>query len=111
MATGLFAFPKGADMNTQAKPPAPLFPLGQVVATPGALAALAQANQSTWTLLQRHVRGDWGDISVEDQQENDFSVQQALRILSAYTLSTGVKLWLLTEADRSYTTVLLPAEY
>jgi hypothetical protein len=98
-------------MNTQAKRQTPLFPLGQVVATPGALAALAEANQNPWALLQRHVRGDWGDIPVEDQQENDFSVPQALRILSAYTLSTGVKLWLLTEADRSYTTVLLPAEY
>jgi hypothetical protein len=98
-------------MNTQAKRQTPLFPLGQVVATPGALAALAEANQSPWALLQRHGRGDWGDIPVEDQQENDFSVPQALRILSAYTLSTGVKLWLLTEADRSYTTVLLPAEY
>lgn len=89
----------------------PLFPVGQVVATPGALAALAAAGQTPWALLQRHQAGDWGDIPPEDRQENEFSVQQGLRLLSAYTLTTGVKLWLLTEADRSYTTLLLPEEY
>lgn len=89
----------------------PRVALGQVVATPGALDALLQANQTPFEFLARHVVGDWGEVPTEDQQENDFSVQQRLRILSAYTLSTGVKLWVLTEADRSYTTVLLPSEY
>jgi hypothetical protein len=90
---------------------APLFRLGQVVATPGALAALQEAGQDPLTLLPRHQSGDWGEVPAEDKQENDFSVQQGFRILSAYTLSTGVKLWLITEADRSATTFLLPAEY
>lgn len=89
----------------------PRFTLGQVVATPGALDTLRQANQTPFEFLQRHQAGDWGEVSPEDKQENDFSVVQGFRILSAYTLNTGVKLWLLTEADRSYTTLLLPEEY
>jgi len=90
---------------------APLFRLGQVVATPGALEALQAAGQDPLDLLRRHQSGDWGEVPMEDKQENDFSVQHGFRILSAYTLSTGVKLWLITEADRSATTFLLPAEY
>lgn len=89
----------------------PRFALGQVVATPGALAALNAAGQTPWGLLERHQTGDWGEVSVADKQENDLSVEQGFRILSAYTLSTGVKVWLLTEADRSYTTLMLPEEY
>lgn len=72
---------------------------------------ITEAGQSPWALLQRHQGGDWGELDAEDQQENDFSVQQGLRILSAYTLTTGVKVWLITEYDRSYTTLLLPSEY
>lgn len=98
-------------MSTHAKPQVPLFPLGQVVATPGALEALAEAGQTPLALLRRHQAGDWGDLDTEDKQENDYSVQHELRILSAYTLRTGVKLWLITEWDRSYTTLLLPSEY
>ncbi len=98
-------------MNTQHAKQSPLFPLGQVVATPGALAALQEARQHPLELLRRHQAGDWGEVPAEDQQENDFSVTHDLRILSAYTLRSGVKLWLITEADRSYTTLLLPAEY
>lgn len=89
----------------------PRFALGQVVATPGALDALRETNQTPFEFLSRHVAGDWGEVSAEDSQENEFSVQHGLRILSAYTLTTGVKLWLITEADRSYTTLLLPSEY
>ena len=89
----------------------PLFRLGQVVATPGALEALQAAGQDPLDLLRRHQSGDWGEVPEEDKQENDFSVQQGFRILSAYTLTTGVKLWLITEWDRSVTTVLLPQEY
>jgi hypothetical protein len=96
-------------MSTQAA--RPLFPLGQVVATPGAIAALQEAGQQPLALLRRHQAGDWGDLSAADKQENDFSVTHELRILSAYTLRTGVKVWLLTEADRSSTTVLTPHEY
>jgi len=98
-------------MSTHAKPQTPLFPLGQVVATPGALQALAEAGQTPLALLRRHQCGDWGDLDAEDKAENDFSVTHGLRILSAYTLNTGVKLWLITEADRSYSTLLLPSEY
>ena len=59
----------------------PLFPLGQVVATPGALEALAEAGQTPWALLQRHQAGDCGEVPPEDQQENDFSVEHGLRLL------------------------------
>lgn len=89
----------------------PRFALGQVVATPGALAAFQAAGQTPLALLRRHQTGDWGDVLPEDAQENELSLAQGFRILSAYTLTTGVKIWLLTEADRSTTTVLLPSEY
>ena len=87
------------------------FPLGQVVATPGALRALERAEQLPAEFLDRHVNGDWGDVPEEDKQENELSVEQGFRILSAYTTSTGDKLWILTEADRSATILMLPEEY
>jgi hypothetical protein len=87
------------------------FLLGQLVATPGALAALEEAGQNALEFLSRHVHGDWGEVPAEDKKENDFSVLNTLRILSAYTLTTGVKIWIITEADRSATTILLPEEY
>jgi hypothetical protein len=63
-------------------------------------------------LLQRHVNGDWGDLSEDDRRENELSVREGFRILSAYILPrTRVKLWIITEADRSVTTFLLPSEY
>jgi hypothetical protein len=86
-----------------------LFSLGRIVATPGALAALQDAHQAAQEFLSRHARGDWGDLTEEDQKENDFSVFRSLRLLSAYHLSTGVTLWIITEADRSATTLLLPS--
>ena len=87
------------------------FLLGQLVTTPGALAALSQANQNPVEFLSRHQLGDWGEVPTEDKKENDFSVLNGLRILSAYTLTTGVKIWIITEADRSVTTILRPEEY
>ena len=87
------------------------FSLGRVVSTPGALEALAEANVPPWPYLARHQRGDWGDVPPEDAQENELSVREGFRILSAYTLPSGTKIWLITEADRSVTTLLLPAEY
>ena len=87
------------------------FPLGQVVATPGALSALEKAEQHPAEFLDRHVNGDWGEVPEADKQENERSVEQGFRILSAYTTSAGDKLWILTEADRSATTILLPEEY
>lgn len=89
----------------------PLFNLGQVVATPGALEALQQAGDNAAQFLRRHVTGDWGQVSAEDAAENDFSVQNGYRILSVYRLSDGTKIWIITEADRSSTTILLPEEY
>ena len=86
-------------------------PLGQVVVTPGALQALEEAGQSPREFLRRHVVGDWGELGEEDRVENEFSVAKGFRILSSYTLSTGEKLWIITEADRSATTLLLPEEY
>ena len=87
------------------------FPLGQVVATPGALSALEKAEQLPAEFLDRHVNGDWGRVPDEDKQENEFSVEHGFRILSAYTTSAGDRVWVLTEADRSTTTILLPSEY
>jgi len=87
------------------------FPLGQVVATPGALAALQGTGESPLTFLQRHAQGDWGDLDEEDKQENEFSLTRYLRLLSAYTLKDGTHIWIITEADRSATTILLPSEY
>jgi hypothetical protein len=98
-------------VEREATEPKPLFALGEVVATPGAVMALGAADQSPLALLARHVTGDWGELDEHDQRENAFSVKHGLRILSAYTLETGVKLWLITEADRSVTTFLLPEEY
>ena len=89
----------------------PRFPLGKVVATPGALGALEAAKQDPLELLRRHARGDWGEVCAKDARENDLSVDRGFRILSAYTLSTGVKVWVITEADRSSTCILLPEEY
>ena len=88
------------------------FPLGQVEGTPGAIGAMEEAGQDPAQLLGRHVSGDWGDVGEDDANENEFSVTRHLRILSEYTLPrTGVKMWVITEADRSKTTFLLPSEY
>ena len=87
------------------------FLLGRVVATPGALEPLQAAGQLPFAYLYRHQTGDWGDLCAEDKAENELSVAEGYRILSAYTLTTGVKIWLITEWDRSVTTLLLPQEY
>ena len=87
------------------------FPLGQIVATPAALEALLQARQSPLDFLARHIRGDWGEVCQEDRQENELALQQGFRLLSVYTTKAGEKLWVISEADRSATTLLLPADY
>lgn len=89
----------------------PLFTLGRVVATPGALAAIESSGQQPGDFLARHVRGDWGDLNTHDIAENEFSLQHGLRLLSAYHTNSGEKLWVITEADRSSTCILLPEEY
>ncbi len=92
-------------------PTIPLFPAGQIVATPGALAALEHANRSPLEFLSRHLRGDWGDLCQEDKTENELSLKYGYRLMSSYPVSVTEKLWIITEADRSVTTLLLPEEY
>jgi hypothetical protein len=89
----------------------PLFSLGQIVATPGALAALEKAGQSPTEFLSRHMRGEWGDVPDDDKRENQFSLERGFRLLSSYRTNANDKIWVVTEADRSATTILLPEEY
>ena len=91
---------------------ASLFALGQLVATPGALALLAGAHANPAELLARNQAGDWGEVPPEDARENELSVLRGLRILSSYRVGEGgEKVWIITEADRSSTCILLPEEY
>lgn len=104
---------------------APRFALGQLVATPGALELLEQTGFSALALVSRHVHGDWGDCCDEDKATNEAAVRQRMRVMSVYRLvdaealqqtpqdkrSSLPTLWIITEADRSATTLLLPSEY
>jgi hypothetical protein len=93
------------------------FELGQVVATQGALAALEDANQSALPFVQRHQQGDWGDICKEDKKLNDEAIafegdiDKQNRVMSSYMTNKNVKIWIITEYDRSVSTVLLPSDY
>jgi hypothetical protein len=87
------------------------FNLGTILATPGALEALENSGQAPAEFLSRHANSDWGDVDAADAAENELSVAEGFRILSAYKTRKGVKLWVITEADRSATTILLPDEY
>jgi len=89
----------------------PKFPLGRIVATPGALAALERANQTPLEFLARHATGDWGEVCDGDKKLNDEALIQGERMLSSYSTGKGEKVWVITEADRSATTLLLPEEY
>lgn len=95
----------------------PLFELGQVVGTPGALEAIQRNQESpkhsvdVTPFLDRHITGDWGDVCDEDKEANNQALKDGDRIFSAYTLSDDTKIWIITEADRSSTCVLLPEEY
>ena len=90
----------------------PLFPLGQVVATPGALDLLDRTGTNASRLLARHQRGDWGTVCANDVAENNRSIKDGERVLSAYELGRQhERLWIITERDRSVTTLLLPQEY
>jgi hypothetical protein len=88
-----------------------LFPVGRVTVTSGALELMEEYEINLMDLLLRHVAGDWGDLDEKDKKENDFSITRSLRILSAYKVADEKKLWIITEADRSSTTILLPDEY
>lgn len=88
-----------------------LFQLGQIVATPGALQALSDHEISPASLIHRHVTGDWGDLCEVDKQQNATGIVHGMRIFSSYQISADMKIWIITEADRSSTTLLLPNEY
>lgn len=88
------------------------FELGRLLLTPGVQAILSGSKISLLTLMARHSRGDWGDLDEEDKAANDAAVTSGEdRILSSYVLPSGEKIWIITEADRSATTALLPSEY
>jgi hypothetical protein len=91
----------------------PLFELGEVVMTRGAQNTLVELNIDPAVLITRHVTGDWGNIPPEDQNANKNAVKNGDdRVLSAYLLPPdNTKVWVITEWDRSYTTILLPEEY
>ena len=87
----------------------PAFPLGRLVATPGALDSATPAE--LLALVRRHAAGDWGELDAEDRRANEQALRTGERLLSACTLGMGRRVWVITEADRSATTVLLPEEY
>ena len=86
-----------------------LFSLGKIVATPGALEVLT--HEEAVSLLRRHQEGDWGEVNGFDRRANNRALKDGTRLLSAYVCACGEKVWILTEADRSVTTLLLPEEY
>ena len=88
-----------------------LFPLGQTVITPGAIEALEKSQQHPGDFLSRHLRGDWGELCEEDRAANQQALDERLRLMSVYRTTKQEKLWIITEADRSATTLLLPEEY
>jgi hypothetical protein len=88
-----------------------LFPLGLVVRTPGALLALIEAGATEYSLISRHEGGDFGDLCDEDRRANEQALLEGTRVFSSYRLRTGATVWVITEADRSATTLLLPDEY
>lgn len=87
------------------------FALGETFITPGAEEALEISGETPIQFLRRHMSCDWGEISEEDAQENELSLREGFRLLSAYRTIKGQKIWIITEADRSATTILLPSEY
>jgi hypothetical protein len=92
-------------------PTVPLFSPGQIVATRGALTLLEKAQKSPSEFVLRHLRGDRGDLCQDDKAENELSLKHGFRLLSSYPLTDTESLWIITEADRSVTTLLLPADY
>lgn len=89
--------------------PVAVFRLGRIVATPNALRFITQ--EDILSGIRRHQAGDWGNLTDDDREANDTALTQGGRILSAYKATNGTKFWLITEADRSVTTILLPEDY
>lgn len=104
-----------ANLNTTEKDTTTIdaarFPLGRLYLTHGAIEALDEAGQSAQEFISRHARLEQGELCDDDQKENLFSVDKAVRIFSAFKTKKGVKIWVITEADRNSTTALLPSEY
>lgn len=96
--------------GSASSPTTPL-PLGQLVVAPGALTACAAAGVSVLALVQRHAAGDWGEMCREDHRANVEALRHGLRVFSVYPLTTGERVWVITEADRTSTCALLPSEY
>lgn len=88
-----------------------LFAAGVIVATPGAMAAFEEAGENPAPYLSRHLTGDWGDLDEFDKLQNESALENDYRILSAYHLKSGTRIWIITEADRSSTCLLLPSDY
>ena len=97
--------------NTTRQDSVTRFALGQTFITPGAEEALQIAGQTELEFLRRHMSCDWGELSEDDVRENELSLTEGFRLLSAYQTGKGQRLWIITEADRSATTILLPSEY
>ena len=85
-------------------------PLGKVVATPGVLKVLSEAGEDAFEYLARHATGDWGELCAFDRHQNEIALRDGARVISSYNISAG-RVWIITEADRSVTTILLPEEY
>jgi hypothetical protein len=85
-------------------------PLGRVVATPGALRLLSEMGEDPFGYIARHATGDWGDLCAFDRRQNEIALRDGYRVFSSYDVLTG-RVWIITEADRSVTTILLPEEY
>lgn len=89
----------------------PKFSPGEIVATPGALAAMESCACSALTLLARHLSGDWGSLPVEDALLNDLALKTEGRLLSSYPIGPNTRIWVITESNRTVTTLLLPEDY
>ena len=88
-----------------------LFPLGKIYLTIGARETLNESTEDAFQFLEKHQTGNWGDLCENDKNENELSVKEGFRIFSSYKTAKGEKIWIITEADRSSTTILLPEEY
>jgi hypothetical protein len=97
------------DQDGTSAPAQALFPMGCLMSTPAAMAALT-LEEMAWGLA-RHLSGDWGDLDAEDVRENEFSLKEGFRLFSVYHGANGTKFWIITESDRSVTTILLPSDY
>lgn len=103
-----------SSLTNPSKPGHARFPLGQLAATPGVLELLDRYQVSLFDLLARHASGDWGDVGAEDAHTNEQALIHGNRLLSCYTLVPGdpdTRVWAISEANRSVTTVIMPSEY